>query len=501
VTEDAQQPTQEESPSPAPHRESQREGGRRRRRMDALTPAEIVGELDRYIVGQGAGKRALAIALRNRYRRRQLPYEKRRDITPKNILMIGPTGVGKTEMVRRVASMLEAPFIKVEATKYTEVGYVGRDVDSIIHDLVEETVARLHDRRLAEVQAKAEQRATDRIVDYVVAQAQAGSLRSAKGRSPVRLPASIRSAQATASGGEDAKPEIDGVSRRRIGRMLRTEKLDDAMIEIEVTPDIEPYEAYWDYGPPENAELLHEAPPMVIGRPRPRSRVVCIRDAKRILTREEANKLIDFDAVVDEALERVEEGGMVFIDELDKVGGRGQENGADVSGEGVQRDLLPIVEGSVVMTRYGPVSTHHLLFVAAGSFSRVKPSDLIPELQGRFPLRVELEALSKEDLEAILVQPENSLCAQYQSLLSIEGVTLEFTPDGIDEMAEIAASCNRRIEDIGARRLSTILEQVLEDVSFRGPDLSGSTVSVDRGFVRERTAEIVANDDLNRFIL
>jgi ATP-dependent HslUV protease ATP-binding subunit HslU len=229
--------------------------------------------------------------------------------------------------------------------------------------------------------------------------------------------------------------------------------------------------------------------------------VVSVRDAKRILTREEANKLIDFDAVVDEALERVEEGGMVFIDELDKLGGRGQDTGADVSGEGVQRDLLPIVEGSVVMTRYGPVSTHHLLFVAAGSFSRVKPSDLIPELQGRFPLRVELSGLSKADLEAILIQPENSLCSQYQALLSTEGVTLEFTPDAVEEMADVAIACNRRIEDIGARRLATVLEQVLEEVSFTAPDLTGTTVKVDREFVRDRTASIVANDDLNRFIL
>jgi ATP-dependent HslUV protease ATP-binding subunit HslU len=498
VNNDEAQGTQKRpAPAPAP-----REGtGRRRRRMDALTPAEIVAELDRYIVGQNAAKRALAIALRNRFRRRQLPYERRRDITPKNMLMIGPTGVGKTEMVRRVAQMIEAPFIKVEATKYTEVGYVGRDVESIIHDLVEETVARLHDRRLADVQAKAEQRATDRLVEYVVAQAQAGSLKSATGHAPVRLPVSIRSAAAAAPAGEESKPELDGASRRRIGRLLRTEKLDDAMIEIEVTPEIEPFDGYWDYGPPDGPEAAHDGPPPMMPRPRPRSRTVSVRDAKRILTREEANKMIDFDAVVDEALERVEEGGMVFIDELDKLGGRGQDNGADVSGEGVQRDLLPIVEGSVVMTRYGPVSSHHLLFVAAGSFSRVKPSDLIPELQGRFPLRVELSGLTKADLEAILVQPESSLCGQYQALLSTEGVTLEFTPDGVEEMADVAMTCNRRIEDIGARRLATVLEQVLEEVSFTAPDLAGTTVKVDREFVRDRTASIVANDDLNRFIL
>jgi len=495
VTDERSQAASKSSPTRASR------DGRRRRRMDALTPAEIVAELDRFIVGQGAAKRALAIALRNRHRRRQLPYERRRDIMPKNILMIGPTGVGKTDMVRRVASMLEAPFIKVEATKYTEVGYVGRDVESIIHDLVEDTVARLHDRRLQDVQAKAEQRATDRLVDYVVAQAQAGSLRSSSGRAPVRIPQAVRSAQAAASGGEDATVEVDDLSRRRIGRLLRSEKLDDAMIEIEVVPDVEPYDPYWDYGPADGAELYHEPPPPMMARPRPRSRVVCIRDAKRILAREEANKLIDFDAVVDEALERVEESGMVFIDELDKVAGRSHDAGADVSGEGVQRDLLPIVEGSVVMTRYGPVSTRHLLFVAAGSFTRAKPSDLIPELQGRFPLRVELDALTKDDLQAILVQPENSLCNQYRALLDTEGVSLEFTPDGIEQMAEVAAEANRRIEDIGARRLQTVLEHVLEDVSFRAPDLAGSTIVVDRAFVQERTDALVANDDLNRFIL
>lgn len=512
-------------------------GAKRRRRIDALTPTEIVAELDRHIVGQTAGKRALAIALRNRHRRRQLPHDRRRGIEPRNIMMIGPTGVGKTEMVRRVASMLDAPFIKVEATKYTEVGYVGRDVESIIYDLVEETVVRLHDHRLADVQVRAERRANERLVDYIVAQAAAGSLRSAAGPAPVRLPLAVRSALAAASAqgadvaaqepppvilseakpassrvegnprpGADSSPAtqndrvIDEMSRRRIRRLLRSEKLDDAMIEIEVTPEaLEPYEAYWDYGP-EAAEGNRDAPPAP-PRLRARSRVVCVRDAKRILVREEANKLVDFDAVVDEALERVEENGIVFIDELDKVAGRGSELGADVSGEGVQRDLLPIVEGSVVMTRYGPVSTNHLLFIAAGSFTKVKPSDLIPEMQGRFPLRVELDALTRPDLEAILTQPEHSLCAQYQALLSTEEVVLEFTSDGIAEMARIAWDVNQLLENIGARRLQTVLEQTLEEISFRASDIAGTTVVVDGAYVRERTASLAADEDLNRFIL
>ncbi len=473
---------------------------RRRRRVDAMTPAEIVAELDRHIVGQSAAKRALAIALRNRFRRRQLPAELRRSITPKNIMMIGPTGVGKTEMVRRVASMLEAPFLKVEATKFTEVGYVGRDVESIVHDLVEDTVARLHDRRLQEVQDRAEQRANERLVDYIVAQAQRGALRTATGRAPVRIPGTLRPALATMSASDESTAEVDEVSRRRIGRLLRSEKLDDAMVEIEVAPELEAYEGYWDYGPPDATEAYRESPTPP-PRGRPRSRVVCVRDAKRILAREEANKLIDFDAVVDEALERVEESGIVFIDEIDKIVGRGPDNGADVSGEGVQRDLLPIVEGSVVMTRYGPVSSHHFLFIAAGSFSRAKPADLIPELQGRFPLRVELSALTRADLEHILVQPQDSLCAQYQALLGTEGVKLEFTPGAIAEMARIAWDVNERVENIGARRLQTVVEQVLEELSFHAPALAGTTVEIDTAYVQERTSALVANEDLNRFIL
>jgi len=475
-------------------------GERRRKRIDAMTPAEIVAELDNFIVGQEAGKRALAIAIRNRYRRRQLPFRERRNIAPKNIMMIGPTGVGKTEMVRRVASMLEAPFLKVEATKYTEVGYVGRDVESIIQDLVEDTVVRLHDRRLRDVQTKAERRATERLVEYIVAQSSSGSLKSSTGRAPVRIPGSNGAVAAAATASDEPTTESDGdeLRRRRIGRLLRSEKLDDAMVEIEVTPDVDPYDAYWDFAASET-EPAREAAPMPPRRPR--SRTVCVRDAKRILAREEANKLVDFDAVIDEAMERAEENGIVFVDELDKVAGRGHDMGADVSGEGVQRDLLPIVEGSVVMTRYGPVNTHHMLFIAAGSFSTVKPADLIPELQGRFPLRVELNALSQSDLEAILVGTEASLCGQYQALLATEGVDLRFTPDGVAEMARIACVVNERVENIGARRLQTILEQTLEEISFKAPDLSGTTVVVDAPYVDERTASLAVNEDLNRFIL
>ncbi len=474
---------------------------RRRRRIDALTPADIVKELDRHIVGQTAAKRALAVALRNRYRRQQLPFEQRRGIAPKNIMMIGPTGVGKTEMVRRVASMLEAPFLKVEATKYTEVGYVGRDVESIIQDLVEDTVGRLHDRRLRDVETRAQRRAHERLVEYIVAQAAGGSLKTATGRRQVRIPGPpVPGAAAAPAVGEEPPPpaEIDEAHRRRLVRLLRSERLDEAMVEIEVTPEADPYDAYWDYPPGDGGDGARDNPPP---RARPRSRTVCVRDAKRILAREEANKLVDFDAVVDEALERVEDSGIVFIDELDKVAGRGHDGGADVSGEGVQRDLLPIVEGSVVMTRYGPVSSRHLLFIAAGSFTKVKPSDLIPEIQGRFPLRVELNSLSQADLEEILVGPETSLCSQYRALLGTEGVNLEFTPDGVAEVARIASVVNERVENIGARRLQTVLEQTLEEVSFHASELAGSSVIVDAAYVSERTAALAANEDLNRFIL
>jgi ATP-dependent HslUV protease ATP-binding subunit HslU len=472
---------------------------RHRRRIDGLTPPEIVQELDRHIVGQSAAKRALAIALRDRYRRQRLPFDARRGITPKNILMIGPTGVGKTEMVRRAASSLEAPFIKVEATKYTEVGYVGRDVESIIEDLVDDTVARLHDRRLTEVESRAKHRAHERLVEYIVAQGSEGSLKSASGRRQVWVPGLIRSAVVPATD-EDTPPitEIDEAHRTRIGRLLRTAKLDDAVLEIEVSPDSETYEAFWDASQSAIRESPRDAP---TPRARARSREVSVRDAKRILAREEANKLVDFDAVVDEALERVEESGIVFIDELDKVAGRGHDGGADVSGEGVQRDLLPIVEGSVVMTRYGPVSTRRMLFIAAGSFTKAKPSDLIPELQGRFPLRVELQSLTQSDLEQILIEPEASLCTQYRALLSTEGVNLEFTPDGIAEVARIASMVNESVENIGARRLQTVLEHTLEDLSFRASELSGTSVTIDAAYVRDRTAALATNEDLNRFIL
>ena len=360
---------------------------------------------------------------------------------------------------------------------------------------------RLHDRRLRDVQNKAERRATERLVEYIVAQSAGGSLKSSTGRAPVRIPGGSGPAVATAPTSDEPKADTEGdeMRRRRIGRLLRSEKLDDAMVEIDVNPELDPYDPYWDYAPPSDTEPQREAPPLPIRRPR--SRTVCVRDAKRILAREEANKLVDFDAVIDEALERVEENGIVFIDELDKVAGRGHEMGADVSGEGVQRDLLPIVEGSVVMTRYGPVNSHHLLFIAAGSFSKVKPADLIPELQGRFPLRVELNALTQADMEAILAETESSFCGQYQALLATEGVDLQFTADGVSEMARIACLVNERVENIGARRLQTVLEQTLEEISFKAPELSGTAVVVNADYVRERTASLAVDEDLNRFIL
>ncbi len=444
--------------------------------MEELTPQKIVQELDRYIVGQEAAKRAVAIALRNRYRRRMLPDHIRDDVVPKNILMIGPTGVGKTEIARRVAKLIDAPFIKVEATKFTEVGYVGRDVEGIVRELVETAVNMVHERKVAEVQDRALDLANERLVGYLLEQ----------GKVPL----------------ESSRPRGMSQKRRRIkvAEMLRNNQLEDEMVEIEVESGEILYLAdIHELGSGEGGEGLGD---IVEGyRGRRRSRRVSVREARRILTQEEANKLVDFGQVVDEALEKVEELGVVFIDEIDKIVGSSGDVGSDVSGEGVQRDLLPIVEGSTVPTRYGNVKTDHILFIAAGAFHSVKPSDLIPELQGRFPLRVELKSLDQGDLLNILIYPENSLPKQYKALLGTEGVELEFTEDGLAEIARLAYEVNARTEDIGARRLHTIMEQVLEEISFRASEMRGTRVVVDREYVASRMANIIKDEDLSRYIL
>lgn len=475
--------------------------------MDNLTPRAIVKELEKYVVGQEDAKKVVAIALRNRERRRHLAPELRQDVMPKNILMIGPTGVGKTEIARRMAALIEAPFVKVEATKFTEVGYVGRDVESIITDLVESAVAREYEKKLKDVEDKAEKLATERIVDYLCQQ----------------WPRAIAKAAVQAEGmkalsAEDARPSLRAdktalKTKRRpyhyrqfVANLLKSKQLEEQFVEIEV--GLEPEDAAdfrfqsedaLDFGEMSDNYGVYSG-----HRPYPRERrwrKVAVKDARRILAREEANRLVDFDDVVDRAIGRVEEDGVVFIDELDKLAGPRVDVGRDVSGEGVQRDLLPIVEGTTVMTRYGPVKTEHILFVAAGAFYQSKPADLIPELQGRFPLRVELSPLSQVDLKRILVEPRNALTKQYQALMKTEGIDLVFADDAIDEVARLASLMNERVENIGARRLYTILEKALEELSFSAPEMAGQRVVVDAAYIREHVGGLVADEDLSRYIL
>ncbi len=460
---------------------------------EALTPEQTVRELDRYIVGQTKAKRAVAVALRNRYRRQHVPAELRDEITPKNILMIGPTGVGKTEVARRLARLADAPFIKVEATKFTEVGYVGRDVESIVRDLAENAIGMVHDERTSAVRERAETQANERLISILVKAMEP----KGEGAEEEGVTLSVSRPKART---EQAKQRRQ---RRAVAKMLADHKLEEQMVEIEVESD-EGFSSAMEFVSGMSSEDINDAFQDFISNlqsSRRRSRQVSVREARRILVQEESNRLVDWDNVVDTAIERVEQNGIVFLDEIDKIVGRGNDTGPDVSGEGVQRDLLPIVEGSSVNTRYGPVKTDHVLFIGAGAFHRVKPSDLIPELQGRFPLRVELDRLTKADFVRILSQPDNALTKQYQLLLEVEDVTLTFTEDGLDEIATMAYELNDRTENIGARRLQTILEQVLEDLSFEANAHKGETVVIDRDYVRGRVADLAANDDVSRFIL
>lgn len=477
-----------------------REYDDQRPRMEDLTPAQIVAELDRFIIGQTEAKRAVAVALRNRFRRQQLPDEMRREVQPKNILMIGPTGVGKTEIARRVAKIVDAPFVKVEATKFTEVGYVGRDVESIVRDLVEVAISMLHSERLEQVKEEATQAAVQRLADLLTSQtaAQKASRNGHKG--PVD------------EDDEEALQRQEEAMRRRLRRerkkmlnLLNEKALEEETVEIELSEDGSfdeppPLEFFPWMTPDDLDNNFHEFIDGLLARRGVRRRV-SVREARRILTQQEANRMVDFDAVVEAAINRVEESAVVFIDEIDKtVSGEG-DYGAEISGAGVQRDLLPIVEGSVVMTRYGPVKTDHVLFIAAGAFHQSRPSDLIPELQGRFPIRVELNSLSEEDLYQILSEPQNALTKQYQALLSTEGLTLDFSEEGLREVARLAMLVNTRTEDIGARRLHTIIERVLEEISFTAPDRGGEHLEIGQAFVEERVGDIVEDEDLSTFIL
>ena len=436
---------------------------------DDLTPREIVAELDKFVIGQQKAKRAVAVALRNRWRRLQLPVEVAREILPKNILMIGPTGVGKTEIARRLARLARAPFLKVEASKFTEVGYVGRDVESIVRDLTEVAVALVREEKSREIAAQAQARTEERLLDLL-------------------LPA--------------LPPEEAEETRRKLRTLLREGKLDERMVEIEVTEQSFPsFQILTNQGAEEMDVSLKDMLPNVFGG-RKKKRTCPIAEAREIVRAEEESRLIDPQQLSREAVGRTESSGIVFLDEIDKVAGReGSRGGPDVSREGVQRDLLPIVEGTQVHTKHGMVKTDHVLFIAAGAFHVAKPSDLIPELQGRFPIRVELDSLSEGDFVRILTEPENALTKQYRALLSAEGVTLEFQPDAIAEIARWAERVNRQLENIGARRLHTILERLLEDVSFDGPDLAGRTVLLDAAAVRERVADLARNDDLSRYVL
>ena len=433
---------------------------------DALTPKRIVAELDRYIIGQADAKKAVAVALRNRWRRRQLDGPLQEEVTPKNILMIGPTGVGKTEISRRLAKLADAPFLKVEATKFTEVGYVGRDVDSIVRDLTEVAINLVRERKRAEVQERAKRAAEDRVIDALV-----GSAASEATRESFRT-------------------------------RLREGTLDDAEVEIEVS-DAGGMPSFDIPGMPGGSVGMINLSD-VMGKAfgaRTKTRTMKVRDAYDPLIADESDKLLDDEQVTAEALEAVQNDGIVFLDEIDKVAKSSGTSGADVSREGVQRDLLPLIEGAVVATKHGQVRTDHVLFIASGAFHTAKPSDLLPELQGRLPIRVELRALTKDDFRRILTDTDASLVLQYQALMATEGVTLEFASDGIDALAETAAEVNANVENIGARRLATILERVLEEVSFEAEERGGQTVVIDRAFVERRLEGLAGNADLSKFIL
>ncbi len=443
--------------------------------QEVLTPRRIVEELDKYIIGQSKAKRAVAIALRNRWRRQKLPRELRDEILPKNIIMIGPTGVGKTEIARRLAKLAGAPFIKVEASKFTEVGYVGRDVDSMIRDLVEVSVSMVKSEHMEKVQERARQLAEERLLEILL---------------PVpRMPRNA----------EEAEKERFRETRERLRTQLREGLLDERYVELEVKEKIVPFGVISNVGLEELEINLKEMLGGLLPE-RSKRRKVKVSEAIHILTQEEANKLIDMERVTKEAIQRAEQSGIIFIDEIDKIASRGQSYGPDVSREGVQRDLLPIVEGSAVNTKYGIVRTDHILFIAAGAFHMSKPSDLIPELQGRFPIRVELDSLGKEEFKRILTEPHNALIKQYIALLETEGIKLHFTEDAIDEIASIAASVNERTENIGARRLHTVLEKLLEDISFEAPEKPGEII-IDREDVRKKLIDIAGDEDLSRYIL
>jgi ATP-dependent HslUV protease ATP-binding subunit HslU len=486
------------------------------RDQSELTPKQIVQELDKYIVGQDKAKKAVAVALRNRYRRRQLSEDLRDEVIPKNILMMGPTGVGKTEIARRLANLAGAPFVKVEATKFTEVGYVGRDVDSMVRDLVQRAVSMVEDEKIAEVRPIAEQRALEHILDIMeppakritqaVPQQWVDSLQAAMGHifpgtgNPPPAPEPEPEEAPTDEYTRDQMERKERI-RERIRTQLLAGELDNREITIEVDDTSMPhFQVFGQQGLEEMGMDMSGMLGNLFPKRRKRKKVT-VAEAKSILADEEARAMIDQDAISREAVERAEQDGIIFVDEMDKIAGREKEGGPQVSREGVQRDILPIIEGSTVMTKFGPVSTQHILFIAAGAFHVSKPSDLIPELQGRLPIRVELDSLTEADFIRILTEPKNALVKQYKALMSTEGIDVDFRDDGIAEIARIAAQVNTSMENIGARRLHTIMERLLEEVSFAAPDVEGKRVVVDADYVRSRLQDIVKDEDLSRYVL
>ena len=448
--------------------------------LEQLTPRQIVSELDRFVVGQNKAKKAVAIALRNRWRRQRVDPELADEIVPKNILMIGPTGVGKTEIARRLARLARAPFVKVEASKFTEVGYVGRDVESMIRDLVELAVAMVRDEQREAVREKAAERAEERLLQLLL---------------PTRPPV-----RPGFPGAEDPPESSMSETREKLRQQLRAGRLDHRKVEVEVEESGFPsLEMFTPQGVEEVGINLKEMLPGMFGRRRQQQMTVA--EAREVVLQQETEKLIDRQDVARDALNRVEQTGMVFLDEIDKVAGREGALGADVSREGVQRDLLPVVEGTTVATKHGQVKTDHILFIAAGAFHVARPSDLIPELQGRFPIRVELDALERGDFVRILTEPQNALTKQYTALLSTEGVEVSFTDDAVDELAGLAVEVNTTSENIGARRLATLMEKLLEEVSFGAPDMQGMELTIDAAYVRNALAEIVQDQDLSRYVL
>ena len=459
---------------------------------DHLTPRETVAELDKYIVGQEDAKKSVAIALRNRWRRQQIPEHLRDEIAPKNIIMIGPTGVGKTEIARRLAKLAQSPFLKIEATKFTEVGYVGRDVESMVRDLTELAVNMVKAEERELVKAKAEEAVEERLLDLLLP----GGTKEGKDYGDEESKELL----------SDEKPDLStapqkDTTREKLRSMLRKGRLEDRVVDLEVNQRVTPVVEVFSSSGMEEMEFNFREMLGSLFPSRSKQRRVKIAEARELLYQEESQRLIDMDRVVEEARRKVEQHGIIFLDEIDKIVGRDQAKGPDVSREGVQRDLLPIVEGTTVTTKYGMVRTDHILFIASGAFHMSKPSDLIPEMQGRFPIRVELQSLGPAEFERILTEPENALIKQYRALMETEGIGLEFTPEAIRELAALATRVNERTENIGARRLHTVMEKLLEDISFHAPELGKQKITVTDAYVRERLANLIEDEDLSRYIL